>query len=69
MYQFEEIYAAASKFDSTKEERMALYNWLDIYDPSSWNGECYDLGDGRSLYPIYEEDEDGNFNVIDAEIR
>lgn len=68
MYQFEELYAAASKYDSTTEERMALYNWLDHYDSGSWNGECFDLGDGHSLYPIYEE-HDGDFDVIDAEIR
>lgn len=68
MYQFEELYAAASKFDSTKEDRLSLYEWLNRYDYQSWNGECFDLGDGHSLYPIYEEN-DGDFTVVDAEIR
>ena len=67
-YSFEELYAAASKTDSTVADRIALVNWCEQYDMSSWNGECFDLGDGYSLYPIYEED-DGDFTLIDAEIR
>ena len=68
MYQYEELYAAASKFDSTTEDRLALYEWLNQYDYQSWNGEYFDLDDGHGLYPIYEE-HDGDFTVIDAEIR
>ena len=67
-YQFEELLAAAMKFDSSVEDRLALMEWLDYYDPQSFNGECYHLENGRSLYPVTEEDGDGNFNYIDATI-
>lgn len=42
--------------ESGNYERLA--DWLDRYDPSSWNGESYDLGDGSRLYPIYDDESD-----------
>lgn len=80
-YNFEELYWQAKKPTATKEERLELFKWFNLYGDVYWNGECYDLGGwgGRptgseSLYPIYEEvlGEDGEpieFIVVDCEIR
>lgn len=67
-YDFEDLYAAATRFEATAEDRINLYNWMESFDMDSWNGECFDLGNGRSIYPIYEEQDD-DFILIDAEIR
>lgn len=67
-YDFEDLYAAANRFEATAEDRMKLCSWMETYDMDSWNGECFNLGDGRSLYPIYEEQDD-EFILVDAEIR
>lgn len=68
-YQFADLYAAAAAADSTAADRIALVEWFELYDIYSWNGECYDLEDGYSLYPILEEQPDGDFVLVDAEIR
>lgn len=67
-YSFDELYKSASRPGSTVQDRLDLYSWFERYDISSWNGECFDLGDGHRLFPVYEElDED--FVLVDAEIR
>ena len=68
-YAFEDLYAAAKAPTATKEDRLALYEWFSNYDSRSWNGECFDLEDGYSLYPIWEEIAEDDFVVVDAEIR
>lgn len=68
-YQFDDLYAAAKAPTATKEDRLALCGWCSRFDNGSWNGECFDLGDGYSLYPILEEQPDGDFVLVDAEIR
>ena len=73
-YDYAELRAKATAVDSTATDRLALFNWMENYDMSEWNGECFDIDDGLSLYPVYKEvvDEDGDvleIEVIDAEIR
>lgn len=63
-YDYEELRAAAID-NPTFENMEALADWLRTYDMSSWNGECFDIDDGLSLYPIYgDEDEDGCYPII-----
>jgi hypothetical protein len=69
MYQYDELRSAALAPTATKEDRLALCGWFSKYDNGSWNGECFDLEDGHSLYPIMEEQEDGDWLLVDAEIR
>lgn len=68
-YAFEDLYAAVKAPTATKEDRLALCNWCSRFDNGSWNGECFDLEDGHSLYPIMEEQPDGDWLLVDAEIR
>ena len=32
---------------------QAVAEWLSKYDPDSWNGSEWDLGNGSSLRPVY----------------
>ncbi len=69
MYNYEELRAAALAPTATKEDRLALYEWFEHNDMSAWNGEYFDADDGIRVYPIYDEEGDGNFNLVDADIR
>lgn len=53
----------------TQEALENLACWCYAYG-NCWNGECYDIDDGYSLYPVYgEPDEDGDAEIIGYEIR
>ena len=68
-YEYDEALSAALEnpsFHNLEE----LAKWLDVYDPSAWNGEYYDLDEGRRLFPVYgDEDENGCFPVVGYDIR
>lgn len=69
-YAYEELKASALAPGATKEDRLNLYKWFDRYSDMYWNGECYDMDEGYSLYPVYEHDEENDqYEVVDAEIR
>ena len=68
-YDYRELREKALRFGSTIEDRLALFEWMERYDMRSWNGECFDIDDGKSLYPIYSEEEDDQAELIDAEVR
>lgn len=68
-YSYNELRAAATA-NPTFENLDNLARWFDIYGMRYWNGESYGMDDGLRLYPIYgDEDEDGDFPIIDYEIR
>ena len=73
MYEYEELYGKAIAENSTAEDRVGLFRWMERYDMRSWNGEEFSLRNGRSLRPVYNTifDEDGEIyeiEVIDAVI-
>lgn len=68
-YSYKELRDKALAHTATKEDLLNLVEWFDRFGTMYWNGECYDMDDGSYLYPIYEENEDGNFDLVDAEIR
>ena len=68
-YDYRELRERALAPDATFEDKASLARWFDNYDPYEWNGECYDLGDGISVRPVYgEPDENGNYQIVDYEI-
>lgn len=72
-YDYKELREKAIAKNATKQDRLNLYNWFNLYGNQFWNGECYDV-DGYEMFPIYNEikDEDGDLielEVIDVEIR
>ena len=73
-YTYQELRAAAMSDAATAADRIRLFNWFEREDMADWNGECFDMDDGLSLYPVYEYeyDEDGEIEsvkLVDAEIR
>lgn len=73
-YDYAELREKAISPNSTTADRLNLFHWMEDHDIGDWNGECFDIDDGLSLYPVFKEvvDEDGDvleIEVIDAEIR
>lgn len=53
------------------EDCLELARWFDRHQ-TGWNGEYYDLDDGYIMIPVYDfdpEDPDGDFTLVDFEIR
>lgn len=74
MYTYAEKRAKAIAPDSTVEDRLALYNWMEDHDMGDWNGECFNIDNGLYLYPVYKYtyDKDGEIEeveLVDAEVR
>lgn len=67
-YDYKELREKALAPTATKEDRLNLLYWFESND-STWNGEFYDMDGGWRLYPVYEEDEDCEFHLVDAEVR
>ena len=72
-YSYQELLEKSSSINSTKEDRIKLYNWFENYGYDFWNGECFEIDKSRNLYPVYEilTDEDGEeeYILVDCEIR
>lgn len=68
-YNFDELRAKAISRDSSAEDRLALYEWMSQYGRRHWNGECFDIGDRYTLWPVYDDDEAEDAERIDAEVR
>lgn len=67
-YNYRELAAEAIRTESP-EALVALGEWFQTFGNSSWNGECWTIDGDRRLFPIYEEDADGGFDVTGYEIR
>lgn len=68
-YDYRELREKALARDATFEDKANLACWFDNYDPYEWNGECYDLGGGITMWPVYgEPDENGDYPIVDYEI-
>lgn len=68
-YNYKELREKALSTTATTENRLELFNWMEQYAMNEWNGECFDIDEGLSLYPIYEINDDDEINLIDAEIK
>lgn len=70
-YDYATLNAAATKTNATETDKLNLLSWFEVNDSSSWNGECYDLGNGLGLYPIYDlvDEENEIFEIVGAEIK
>lgn len=67
-YDYSRLRAEAIR-TNTHEALEALWNWFDTYSPADWNGESYDMDGGLRLFPVYGEDNDGDFAIVGYEIR
>lgn len=69
-YNYKELVEKATAFGATKEDRLNLFNWFECYGSCYWHGDHYSMENGVRLYPIYKwDDEEGDYEVVDAGIR
>ena len=68
-YTYEELKDLATRPDATTEDRLRLFNWFEENDMREWNGYCFPLEDGLSIYPVYEYGDDDEAILVDAEIK
>lgn len=68
-YRYSDLRAAALA-DPTAENLVALGEWLSEYGGKDWNGESWDIENGRRLRPVYsdEPDEFDAFPLLGYEI-
>lgn len=66
IYDYRELREKALAPDATQEDIKALAEWC-IQNWQIWNGEFYDIDDGKQLRPIYDEKEDEG--IIGWEIK
>lgn len=55
-YMFNDLLSRAINAGDLTNETKELAEWFNRYDNSAWNGECYVIGDGTYLYPLYDLD-------------
>lgn len=67
-YDYRELREKALAPDATFLDKANLACWLENYEPYAWNGECYDLDGGITMRPVYEQDESGDYAIVDYEI-
>lgn len=67
--EYRELRVAALSPVATAGDRLALYEWMEQNCMSDWNGECFDIDDRYELWPVYDDDEAEDAELIDAEVR
>ena len=70
-YMYAELREKAISPEATQEDLSNLAEWLDRCADSKtdWNGECWDIEDGLSLYPLYAEIGQDEYEIVGYEIR
>lgn len=65
-YAYEELVAAATKFDATQEEINALGEWFERYGMRYWNGTSYEVDAKNDIYlaPVMKEVGEDEFEQI-----
>lgn len=67
-YRYSELKNAAVAFGANKKAIDELGEWFQRFGTNYWNGEYFDAGEFR-LYPVYKEEENGDFTLAGFEIR
>ncbi len=68
-YDYNGLKDKALSNNATLEDLKNLADWFDEFDPSSWNGEFYNMEDGMELVPEYAKDKDGEYYITGYYIR
>ena len=65
-YAYEELVAAATAPDATREAVNALGEWFEQCGRMYWNGSCYEVDEKEDIYlaPIYQEVEEDEFEIV-----
>ena len=67
-YSYRELRAAALAPEAAQADIDTLGAWMEQYGTDSWNGETYDIDDGKRLRPIYKQTSDDSFEITGYEI-
>lgn len=68
-YNYQELRQKAVAPNATQEDVNALGAWFLRHGEKFWNGESYDMGDGLRIFPIWEEIDEDNYEIVGYEIR
>jgi len=68
-YEYSELRAAAIAQNANENDINDLGNWFALYGGAFWNGEYYDVDDGRRLFPVFDEIRPGEFYTIGYEFK
>ena len=68
-YAYEDLLQAALAPAATAADLSRLAEWFERYGSRYWNGECYALEDGKTLWPIDRETAPDEWERVGWEIR
>lgn len=68
-YDYEELRDKALSTTATQEDVNALGKWFEHYGNDYWNGEYWEIDSNNSLYPIYREVSEDEFEIVGYEIK
>lgn len=68
-YDYAELRAAAIAPGAAQADVDALGEWLSSYGSMYWNGESYDIDDGKRLFPEYRETAPDEWEIVGYTIR
>ena len=68
-YDYEELAEKATRYNATKEDIENLAEWFERFGDIYWNGEYYEIDKYNSLYPVYEEVAEDEWERTGWEVR
>ena len=68
-YSYEELAAKALAPNAAQADIDELGEWFQQYGMMYWNGQCFNIDKTHDLYPVYEENEDGDIDIVCYEVR
>lgn len=68
-YNYNELERAALSPSASTEDLKALAKWFELYGMNFWDGEGWHISGQWRLFPIYEEVETDEFEVVGYEIK
>lgn len=65
-YAYEELVAAATKFNAPQENINALGEWFERYGMRYWNGSSFEVDDKNNIYlaPIYKVVDEDDCEIV-----
>lgn len=65
-YEYESLRAAALAPGASQDDINRLGLWLQTFGDWSkdWNGSCWDIDDGKSLFPVYRKIDVDDYDLV-----
>ena len=58
-----------NQYKKQRVKELTNFDNIEQYGGNYWNGECWEIDSNNSLYPIYREVSEGEFEVVGYEIK